>query len=100
MVIDHKLIKYLENLSYITLSDEERERICTDLQSIIAGMELLSCLDTDSVPEGSMSHNNPRNVFVPNLRKDEVLPSFPREEILKNAPQANGETFVVPQTVE
>ena len=95
MIIDEKLIKYLENLSFITLSDEERGRMCVDLEDIIAGMELLSQLDTGSVPMPEISLNG-----TADLRKDEVKPSFSRDEILKNAPQANGETFVVPQVVE
>ena len=95
MLIDEKLIKYLEDLSFITLSDEERGRICSDLESIIAGMELLSTLDTSSVKE----QNLPLNLKTA-LRKDEVMPSFPRGEILKNAPEADEETFIVPRAVE
>ena len=95
MVIDEKLINYLEDLSFITLSGEERGRICGDLEKILAGMELLSALDPGSIPE---------QVFSPSLktelRKDEPGISFPRCEILKNAPEANGESFVVPKTVE
>ena len=96
MVIDEKLIHYLEDLSFITLSDGERGRVRADLESIIAGMELLSTLN----PQVSSS----ARLFPPGLktelRKDEVLPSFPRDEILKNAPQTNGETFVVPKAVD
>ena len=95
MVIDEKLIKYLEDLSFIILSNEERGRICADLENIIAGMELLSKLDTSSIPKQDLSLN-----LKTDLRKDEVTPSFPRNEILKNAPKANAETFVVPKTVE
>ena len=93
MIIDEKLIKYLEDLSFITLSGEERTRICADLESIIAGMDLLSKLDTGSASVLSLN-------FKTELRKDEAKPSFPRVEILKNAPEANGETFVVPKAVE
>ena len=93
MVIDEKLINYLEDLSFITLSVEERARICADLQSIIAGMELLSELDTGGVPEQTLDCKT-------DLRKDEEIPSFPRSEILKNAPEADGETFVVHKAVE
>ena len=95
MVIDEKLINYLEDLSFITLSAEERERICSDLENIIAYVELLSKFNTGSVPDISV----PKDLRT-ELRKDEVLPSFPRDEILKNAPQKNGETFVVPKAVE
>ena len=95
MVIDEGLIKYLEDLSFITLSDEERGRICADLQNILAGMELLAQLDTSGVLEEGLPAS-----FLTALRKDEVMASFPRDEILKNAPQANGKSFLVPKTVE
>ena len=95
MAIDEKLIKYLEDLSFITLSDEERGRLCADLESIIDGMELLSRLDTSAVPHQALSSN-----FKTDLRKDEASRSFPRDEILKNAPVANGEAFVVPRIME
>ena len=95
MLIDEKLINYLEDLSFITLSGEERGRISADLESIISGMELLSTLDTSGVPEHVLSLNSKTA-----LRKDKVISSFPRDEILKNAPKANGETFVVPKAVE
>ena len=95
MVIDEELIHYLEDLSFISLSGEERKRICGDLENILAGMELLSQLDTSRVEEETLCIN-----MKTDLRKDAVQPSFLRDEILKNAPQANGETFIVPQTVE
>ena len=100
MVIDEKLINYLEDLSFITLSCEERTRICADLENILAGMELLSKLDTSSVIEQSLPPAFAAGLCLTSLRKDEVEPSFPRSEILKNAPLANGETFIVPKTVE
>jgi len=34
------------------------------------------------------------------LREDEVRPSFPRGEILANAPQTEAGCIVVPKTVE
>ena len=114
-LINYEIINYLEDLSFITLSGEERDRICADLKNIIAGMDMLSTLDTSGVSAQAFPANSKTNkfgtnkfgtnTFVPNetvteLRKDEVVPSFPRSEILKNAPKANGETFVVPKTVE
>lgn len=39
-------------------------------------------------------------VSLSSLRQDEVKPSLDRSEIMKKAPQTNGEYFVVPQVVE
>lgn len=39
-------------------------------------------------------------VALADLREDKVRPSLSREEILKNAPNSDGEQFIVPQVVE
>ena len=98
-LIDEELIKYLEDLSFLSLSDEERGRISGDLEKIIAGMELLSALDTGELPDSDFAGHN-RGFALNNLRKDEVKASLSREEILKNAPEARGGAFAVPRAVE
>ena len=95
MIIDDKLIGYLEDLSCLTLSDAEKERLSGDLGKILNYMERLSELDTDGVPERSHPFDNV-NVF----RDDIARTSFDRELILKNAPNRNGEMFIAPKTVE
>jgi len=94
MQIDDKLISYLEDLSCLTLSDGEKDRLMTDLQAILDGISKLSSLNTDGVPEHSHSDNV--NVF----RDDEVRPSLDRDLVLKNAPARNDEMFIAPKTVE
>ena len=93
-VIDEKLIQYLEDLSRISLNKDERERISSDLENILAGMELLTKMDVN------MPSENYFNGIKTALRKDVLVPSFPQEEILKNAPRAMGDNFVVPKIVE
>jgi aspartyl-tRNA(Asn)/glutamyl-tRNA(Gln) amidotransferase subunit C len=95
MQIDDKLISYLEDLSFLTLSDGEKSRLAGDLESILNDFNRLNGLNTDGVQEYSHPFNNV-NVF----RDDEVLPSFDRELILKNAPLRNDEMFIAPKTVE
>ena len=95
MIIDGKLIGYLEDLSCLTLSDAEKERLSGDLGKILNYMERLSELDTDGVPERSHPFDNV-NVF----RDDIARTSFDRELILKNAPDRNNEMFIAPKTVE
>jgi len=95
MIIDDKLIGYLEDLSCLTLSDAEKERLSGDLGKILNYMERLSELDTDGVPERSHPFDNV-NVF----RDDIARTSFDRELILKNAPDRNNEMFIAPKTVE
>jgi len=95
MQIDETLISYLEDLSYLTLSDEEKQRLSGDLKDILNGMAKLGELDTQDVPERSHPFNN-----VNAFRDDAVQASFPREFILSNAPERNDEMFIAPRTVE
>ena len=95
MQIDGKLISYLEDLSCLTLSDDEKLRLAGDLKAILGNMEQLGALDTTGVPERSHPFDH-----VNAFRDDEARASFDRELILKNAPQRNGEAFIAPKTVE
>lgn len=95
MQIDEKLISYLEDLSYLTLSDEEKERLSGDLHDILSGMSRLQELDTENMPERSHPFD-----CVNAFRDDTVIESFDRELILKNAPDRSEEMFIAPKTVE
>ncbi|MGN1318541.1 MAG: Asp-tRNA(Asn)/Glu-tRNA(Gln) amidotransferase subunit GatC [Lachnospirales bacterium] len=93
--IDDKLIKYLEELSRLTLTPEEEEKAKEDLTKILGYIDTLNELDTSNVE--AMSH--PFS-YTNNFREDEVKPSTDRELILKNAPQQKDGCFKVPTTVE
>jgi aspartyl-tRNA(Asn)/glutamyl-tRNA(Gln) amidotransferase subunit C len=95
MHIDDKLISYLEDLSCLSLSPDEKSRLAGDLQKILDYMARLGELATDGVPERSHPFNNV-NVF----RDDKVRASFDRALILQNAPVKNEEMFIAPKTVE
>jgi aspartyl-tRNA(Asn)/glutamyl-tRNA(Gln) amidotransferase subunit C len=95
MQIDDTLISYLEDLSCLTLSDAEKSRLTGDLKVILSGMERLSEVNTEGVPERSHPFDN-----VNAFREDEVGMSFDRELILKNAPDKNDEMFIAPKAVE
>jgi aspartyl-tRNA(Asn)/glutamyl-tRNA(Gln) amidotransferase subunit C len=95
MQIDDTLISYLEDLSCLTLSGAEKTRLTGDLKEILSGMERLSELNTEGVPERSHPFDN-----VNAFRDDEAGISFDRELILKNAPDRNDAMFIAPKTVE
>jgi aspartyl-tRNA(Asn)/glutamyl-tRNA(Gln) amidotransferase subunit C len=95
MQIDDKLISYLEDLSCLTLSDAEKSRLTGDLKEILSGMETLSTLNTEGVPERSHPFDN-----VNAFRDDEIGESFDRALILQNAPDRNDEMIIAPKTVE
>ncbi|MCD8090965.1 MAG: Asp-tRNA(Asn)/Glu-tRNA(Gln) amidotransferase subunit GatC [Clostridiales bacterium] len=95
MIIDDKLIDYLEELSRLHLTAEEREKEKTDLSKIISYVDKLNELDTTD--REAMSH--PFD-YTNNFRDDEAKPSFDRELILQNAPKKKDGCFQVPKTVE
>ena len=95
MQIDDKLLAYLEDLSCLTLSDNEKLRLKKDLREILDYMARLGELDTNGVLERSHPFDTV-NVF----RDDQARPSFDRALILQNAPIKNDEFFIAPKTVE
>lgn len=95
MQITPDLIKYLESLARITLSESEEEKVGKELQDILTYIDTLNELDTTDVE--AISHSFPiTNV----LRKDEVKPSMSPDEIVVNAPESQDGAFVVPKTVD
>jgi len=95
MQVDDKLIRYLEELSYIALSDEERGDMISSVQRVLDKMSGLKELNTEGVLELTHPIDNV-NVF----RDDVVEASLDRSLLLKNARQKNEEMFIVPKTVE
>jgi aspartyl-tRNA(Asn)/glutamyl-tRNA(Gln) amidotransferase subunit C len=93
VLIDDELITYLEDLSYLALSDDEKQRLAGDLTGILGYMAKLGELDTSGVPERSHPFDD-----VNAFRDDAVTASFDRELILKNAPDRNESMFIVPKT--
>ncbi|MGN0524493.1 Asp-tRNA(Asn)/Glu-tRNA(Gln) amidotransferase subunit GatC [Eubacterium sp.] len=95
MQITPDLIKYLEKLARITLSEDEEKKVGNELQDILTYIDMLNELDTDGVE--AMSHCFPvTNV----MREDEVAPSMSPDEIVANAPESQDGYFVVPKTVD
>ena len=95
MQVDDSLIAYLEDLSCLAFSDDEKKRIAGDLEKILNAMDRLNELNTDGVSERSHPFDN-----VNAFREDEVRASYDRELILKNAPERNDEMIIAPKTVE
>lgn len=95
MQITPELIKYLETLARITLSEDEEKKVGAELQDILSYIDMLNELDTEGVE--AMSHCFPvTNV----MREDVVAPSMTPDEIVANAPESQDGYFVVPKTVE
>jgi aspartyl-tRNA(Asn)/glutamyl-tRNA(Gln) amidotransferase subunit C len=88
-------IKYVAHLARIALTPEEEEKLGGQLKNILGYIEKLNQLDVSNVEP--TAHAVP---LVNVTRLDEVHPSLPSEEALRNAPaKANG-LFLVPKIVE
>ena len=98
MKITTELIDHISQLSRLRLPEEEKAKMAGDLEGILAYMDTLNTLNTlDTSGVEPLSHVFPvKNV----LREDEVQPSMDRGMLLKNAPAADNEAFLVPKTVE
>jgi len=94
MQIDETLITYLQDLSQLNLTEEEKSRIGLDLEKIVAMVSCLNELDTDGVLECSHPFDNV-NVF----RDDVVGESLLRTMALKNAPAKTDEMFIAPKVL-
>ena len=95
MQIDLKALLDLEEMSNLSLSDDEKLVYVNDLQKVLDSLKHLGELNTANIPECIQPFENV-NVF----RNDEVLPSLNREQILFNAPKKNNEFFIAPKTVD
>ena len=88
-------IEQIAELARLSLKPEERTKLKKDLESILAYVEQLKTVPTDSVE--STSHVlNLENVFRP----DEISPSDVREDVLKHAPHRQGNFFKVPKIID
>ena len=96
MKIDKKMIRHLETLARIDLTDEERTRLSEQLDSIVGYVEQLQEVDTGDIAPTSAVVHQKRSA----LRPDELRPGLDREVILAQAPDAKGDFFRVPKVVE
>jgi aspartyl-tRNA(Asn)/glutamyl-tRNA(Gln) amidotransferase subunit C len=88
-------VKYVAHLARLTLSPGEQEKIGAQLGNILGFIGKLRELDVSQVEP--TAHAVP---LVNVVRPDEIRPSLPASEALRNAPaQANG-LFLVPKIVE
>lgn len=94
-VISREEVIHIAKLAKLSLSDEEVEKYAKDLASIAEFIAELNEVDVSGVqPTAHVVDKN--NVF----RKDERKESFPREQILKNAPSKEAGCISVPKVVE
>jgi aspartyl-tRNA(Asn)/glutamyl-tRNA(Gln) amidotransferase subunit C len=88
-------VKYVAHLARLQLTPDEEKKLGAQLGHVLGYIEKLNELDVTGVEP--TAHAVP---MVNVTRPDEIRPSLPHDEALRNAPaQANG-LFIVPKIVE
>ena len=94
MPLEKAQVEHIARLARLKLSPEEIEKLTPELAVIIEYFEQLQLVDTDGV--------EPRDQFVSAenvFREDTPRPSLSRKEALANAPESDGEFFLVPRVI-
>lgn len=94
MPVTIKDVEYIANLARLEFKEAEKEKFTEQFNRILEYMSKLNELDTTDV-EPLYHVIDIKNVF----RDDVVKPSYPREEILKNAPSRTEYFFKVPKVI-
>ena len=90
-MVNKEDIEYVAKLAKLSLTEEEKQKFIPQMADIIGFANQISELDTENV-EPTQHILETSNVF----RKDEVVPSYKREDILKNAPEKEAGCIIVP----
>ena len=88
-------IKYVAHLARLHLTADEEKKLGAQLDGILGYIEKLKELDVTGVEP--TAHAVP---MVNVTRADEIRPSLPHEDALRNAPKQASGLFIVPKIVE
>ena len=94
MKITLEEVRRVAALARLELSEAEVGRMTGQLDAILSYGAKLDEIETTGVAVTTHSQ-----AVVNAFREDEVRPSLPRERALANAPEQNGEAFVVPRVI-
>lgn len=92
-MVTHEEILKIAKLAKLSVSDEELDSLTKDMSEIIGFADTINAVS--SADSGFDSVNNLSNVF----REDVIVPSYDREEILKNAESQDDGYFLVKKRV-
>ncbi|MCA1646802.1 MAG: Asp-tRNA(Asn)/Glu-tRNA(Gln) amidotransferase subunit GatC [Chloroflexi bacterium] len=95
MPITRAEVQHVARLARLGLDDTEMDQLAAELDHILDAMQALRQLDTSAIP--------PTAQVIPlrNVMRDDVArPSWPVEQILRNAPATRDGQFLVPPVLE
>jgi aspartyl-tRNA(Asn)/glutamyl-tRNA(Gln) amidotransferase subunit C len=94
MAVTLEDVRYVAQLARLSFTAEEEKTLVHDLNAILDYMEQLGRLETSNIEPLThvLDHGNV-------LRDDVLIPSLPRDEVLRNAPARTEEFFRVPKVI-
>ena len=97
MPIDRAQVRHVARLARLQLSAEDEERFAAQLAHVLEYIERLSTVDVSGVEPLAFAGDSAAELP---LREDEPRPGLPRENVLAQAPQQDGQFFLVPRIIE
>ncbi len=95
MIISKNDVEHVAKLARLEVSEEEKEELTGQLNNILDYVSKMNKIDTNNIkPTSHVLHL--KNVF----REDVAKENLNREKVFLNAPEHDGEHFIVPQVIE
>jgi aspartyl-tRNA(Asn)/glutamyl-tRNA(Gln) amidotransferase subunit C len=96
MKVDKVLISKLERLAKLSLSDDEKAKLGSDLERILEMVETLGAVNTEGVePLVHMNAFDPTLDTVTTPKQDSI-----RDAAFRNAPKQDGTFFKAPKVIQ
>jgi aspartyl-tRNA(Asn)/glutamyl-tRNA(Gln) amidotransferase subunit C len=93
-----KDVEHVASLAKLSFSEDEKQKLTSQLNEILAYMDQLNQLDTTNVePLSHVIELSPAEGGM--FRKDELKPTLARNEALRNAPAKTEKFFRVPKVI-
>ncbi len=92
---DHIDVAHVAHLARLALTPDEERQMSAQLERVLQYIEQLKKVDVSGVE--ATAHAFP---LVNVTRSDEVRPSLPHKDAMRNAPAASNGLFIVPKIVE
>jgi aspartyl-tRNA(Asn)/glutamyl-tRNA(Gln) amidotransferase subunit C len=91
-------VERVAELAHLKLAADETPRMQRDLNAILEYMAELNQLDTAGV--APLEQVSELGAFASELRADVLVPSLPRADVMRQAPESSGSFFKVPKVIE
>ena len=96
-MVSRKDIEHIATLARLDFTDEEFNKLTSDMNNVLGYIDQLKELDVSGVaPLENINESVEKNTF----RNDESAPSLSVDDALKNAPKAADGYFLVPKVIE